>query len=463
MQEDQKRKQRENQQNYGQELESEVFNKLKKNKDSENAQKNLEMQLALQKKAEHDNIQMSNLDRKKQMQKTLADDYERTMRMKKDRNNYEKVTDLHNGMAANQKALNELDYLKQGEQEKRKMIKELLSNDKLMHDGQKFQQYRDQSNGLEEAKKLFEEREKREQMREQSFSSRYSKFNEFQNKVAQSYSEQVLYPTMEKDMKFNQVLRKQEQEAKKKAEQDALIKSKVKQDWAKDTRVGLEKQMKIRNDGGQAVVALHQYEEGTTKAIERDLTNLDMIEKTEKKVRQQKYKEMLDNQAKTRQNMKMYGNMTGIEKQFNKNDLSAFKNYDNKTYALIPGLNSVSYSPSKKVAEDKATKQVGRSFEEMDHRMNQFGLTRDVTLVKNPALYANAHRSSVDDITGHVAKKATTQRADDVKYRTSNTSPANKSSPKMPFGQESANINSINNFNNHHLYQSYNPISGGKT
>lgn len=420
------------------------------------------MEMAMKKKEESDNIEFANQERKKQMQKLLAEDYEKTMRMKKDQNNYEKMSDLQNGMMANQKASRELDYLKNGDLEKRKMIKELLDNDKLMHDGQKFQQYRQQTNGTEEAKKLLEEREKRESLRDNAFSSRYSKFNEFQNKVAQSYSQQVLYPTMEKEMEFNRVLRKQELDAKKKIENEIAMKNKVKQEWTKDTKMGLDKQLKVKDDGSKAADALYQYEENNTKAIVRDLAGLDMIEKSEKKARQIKYKEMLDNQAKTRQNMKMYGNMTGIEKQLNKNDLSAFKHYDNKTYALIPGLNSVSYSPSKKVAEDKALKQVGRSFEEMDHRMNQFGLTRDVTLVKNPALYGNAFKSTNDDITGHAKNRSSTQRADDNKYRTTQSSPMAKASPKMPFGVESTKINSINNFNNHHLYQSYNPISGGK-
>ena len=32
------------------------------------------------------------------------------------------------------------------------------------------------------------------------------------------------------------------------------------------------------------------------------------------------------------------GNMTGVEKQMNKDDMVAWKKYDNKQYALIPGM-----------------------------------------------------------------------------------------------------------------------------
>jgi hypothetical protein len=35
-----------------------------------------------------------------------------------------------------------------------------------------------------------------------------------------------------------------------------------------------------------------------------------------------------------------YGNMTELEKKLNRVDLSAYKNYDNKIYSLVPGINS---------------------------------------------------------------------------------------------------------------------------
>uniref|UniRef100_A0A7S3NC75 Uncharacterized protein n=1 Tax=Euplotes harpa TaxID=151035 RepID=A0A7S3NC75_9SPIT len=342
--------------NYGEVLESEVFNKLKKSKDAENEEKRKEMEMALQKKNEYDNINMSNYEKKKQIQKMLADDYEAMIRMKINRNQYDKITDLQNGQMAINKASQEMNYLKETENEKKKIIKELLINDKLMHDGQKNIRRYDEMNGVNESKKQNEELERRQRERDMAFVSRYNKFNEFQNKAAQSYNETVLKSTLEKDMKMNAILRKQEMEAKRKAEHEAELKNKAKKDMAMDTRFGIEKQIKMRNDNTQATVAEHRYYEDNTRAIERDLNNLNSLGKAEKKARQLQYKAALDNQAKTKEHMRMYGNMTGIEKQMNKNDLIAFKHYDNKTYALIPGLNSLTKSPSKKVAEEKMTK-----------------------------------------------------------------------------------------------------------
>lgn len=50
--------------------------------------------------------------------------------------------------------------------------------------------------------------------------------------------------------------------------------------------------------------------------------------------------------------MKAYGNMSAAEKALNKDDLQAFKNYDGKNYAMIPGVqnqnqrNTNRHSPS---------------------------------------------------------------------------------------------------------------------
>lgn len=52
------------------------------------------------------------------------------------------------------------------------------------------------------------------------------------------------------------------------------------------------------------------------------------------------YRKMLDQQINIKNQFKMYGNMTSVEKALNRPELEAFKNYDNNQYCLIPGLNS---------------------------------------------------------------------------------------------------------------------------
>lgn len=54
----------------------------------------------------------------------------------------------------------------------------------------------------------------------------------------------------------------------------------------------------------------------------------------------QQYKNELENQIKSRQALKAYGNMTNVEKELNKDDLVAWKKYDNNQYSMIPGVAS---------------------------------------------------------------------------------------------------------------------------
>lgn len=453
MEEQQQRDRKEQMRNYGGELESEVYNKLRKNKDSETEQKRMELEMALRKKEELDNLNMANMEKKKMMQNALAQEYEQMMKMKQQKNYYDKITDLQTGQMAVSKANQELQYINQNEANKKKMIQEILNNAKSVHDGVRTQTEKDRYVLELEAKKHLSLMEQRQQDRDRAMLSRYNQFHEFQNKAAQAYTQNVINPKMEKEMQMNQIIRKQEREAKRKAEMEEERKNKMKKDWAMQTRVGQETQIKVKNDGNLANVAEYQYYQGATKSIEHDYNNLKNIDLMEKKARQQQYKDQLDNQKRTKDHMRMYGNMTGIEKQLNKNDLAAFKHYDNKTYAMIPGLNNSSTAPSKKVLEEKMNKKRERSYDEQIDRMNQFGLTRDVTLVKNPALYTtNAHKSSLEDITGHSYKSA--------RVNTENrgvTSPPSASGKNPLLG--GSNL-PISNFNNHHLYQSYNPISG---
>ena len=50
------------------------------------------------------------------------------------------------------------------------------------------------------------------------------------------------------------------------------------------------------------------------------------------------YKNLLDNQLNYNKELSGYGNMTNVEKKLNRADLTAYKNYDNRQYCLIPGV-----------------------------------------------------------------------------------------------------------------------------
>jgi hypothetical protein len=83
-------------------------------------------------------------------------------------------------------------------------------------------------------------------------------------------------------------------------------------------------------------------------AFERDsfgraLSQNQLIEQAlngERKAKQALYRELLNTQIQYQKELRGYGNMTELEKKMNRVDLAAYKNYDNKMYSLVPGINS---------------------------------------------------------------------------------------------------------------------------
>lgn len=50
------------------------------------------------------------------------------------------------------------------------------------------------------------------------------------------------------------------------------------------------------------------------------------------------YKEQLDSQMRIKQAYHAAGNMTGVEKMMNKDEMMAYKKYDSKPYSMTPGM-----------------------------------------------------------------------------------------------------------------------------
>lgn len=72
--------------------------------------------------------------------------------------------------------------------------------------------------------------------------------------------------------------------------------------------------------------------------------------------------------------MQGYGNMTDVEKKLNKEDLIAYKRYDNNQYALIPGVNNQKrfMDPSVHTQKNKTI-----DLDEQHKRLQQHGFNRE--------------------------------------------------------------------------------------
>lgn len=65
------------------------------------------------------------------------------------------------------------------------------------------------------------------------------------------------------------------------------------------------------------------------------------------------------------------GTMTEVEKRINKEDLKAYKEYDNNQYSLIPGIQN-----QKLLYDWQKIKNKEVSFEEGKRRLEQYGYNR---------------------------------------------------------------------------------------
>lgn len=299
--------------------------------------------------------------------------------------------------------------------------------------------------------------------KDHQFGQRYNQFNQFQHKINDSYNQMVARPEMEKQAKLNSIIRKNELEAKRRQEIEAINKENAKKNWNLNNRFEVERQIKDKQSG--KMVGATEYEVDFNNRVnhEKNVNNVEYFEKFQKKQEQNQYKELLDNQLKISKQRKMYGNMTGVEKSLNKDDLVAWKNYNHNTYAMIPGLNSSKKPLPEKILVDKQEHKRERSYEDEFHRMNQFGFTRDVTKARNPAYvsqYVNSSRRGPDATAFSLEPKRefTGSRGQVGSITESPKPPSKVLSSEVP--ARSMLRSGHQKYPNHHLYSNYNPISG---
>jgi hypothetical protein len=115
---------------------------------------------------------------------------------------------------------------------------------------------------------------------------------------------------------------------------------------------------------------------------------LSAAELEHKRQQMEKYRADLDTLVQAKTAAKAYGNMTNIEKQLNRDDLTAYKNYDPNVYALIPGIahqkaskNNGSQSPGPQTSMDnmntmsaKKKPALNETIAKNEQRMAKYGL-----------------------------------------------------------------------------------------
>ena len=103
--------------------------------------------------------------------------------------------------------------------------------------------------------------------------------------------------------------------------------------------------------------------------------------------------------------MRGVGNMTNVEKQMNRDDLIAYKNYDNKQYAMVPGISKEknfldrtklgSGGGAQPESRDSPNRNTSTNkFHAQQERLKIFGHTRDVRDLRNQSVDRGAINNS---------------------------------------------------------------------
>ncbi len=109
------------------------------------------------------------------------------------------------------------------------------------------------------------------------------------------------------------------------------------------------------------------------------------------------YKKQLDSQMNMKKNQTLYGNMTGVEKQMNKDEIVAYKNFEAGHYNMIPGINSKPIKPTQFHELEKVNEHHDWDIDEDRHRLEKYGLTRDFTKdIKGS--HIDAHQTSMGQL-----------------------------------------------------------------
>jgi len=251
----------------------------------------------------------------------------------------------------------------------------------------KLKQYdnamREQS--VRESRKLIDEYAKKEMLNEQGYRSKFTSFDKNMEKRLKDYNSFVMKPQLEKESNQSMIERRNINEYNKKLEEDEKRQMMKRQMQIMDTSNEIKNQMNEKNKIKQLNNQLGQIEGERTSGRIFEINTFDQMLKEDKKKRQEMYRQMLSSQIQYNNGLKSFGNMTSVEKAMNKDDLSAYKRYDNTQYGMIPGINTQKKYPKTNTAQPK--KQT--TYDEQQRRLETYGYGRYLKKVPTDAPIEN--------------------------------------------------------------------------
>ena len=133
-----------------------------------------------------------------------------------------------------------------------------------------------------EAQKLMAENERREVYKDYMNSQKYNNFKRFQNQINNSYRDQVAKPEMEKKAQLARIIKKQEDEVRRREDMQTQYKEKNHFNLRMNNRKTIEKQMQDKRSASKAGETEFQVDMRNRLNHERDINEVQFYEKFRK-------------------------------------------------------------------------------------------------------------------------------------------------------------------------------------
>ena len=209
---------------------------------------------------------------------------------------------------------------------------------------------------------------------------RYAKFQQQQRQVEQQYYQTVKAPQIEKEIEEMERQRRQAEVMLKQSGDIEEVKQSLKRDFFMNNRQLLLKQLEDKEKMKSMELKMKNYDLEEVQQKVNQSKNMEFLQQNYDKQKKINYKAMLDNQINVRNQLQLYGNMTSVEKQINKQDLEAYKNMEVTYNSMLPGLNNAmnykAIDGSAALSSSLSKSRGGAPVLENMKRLDQYGYNR---------------------------------------------------------------------------------------
>jgi hypothetical protein len=198
-----------------------------------------------------------------------------------------------------------------------------------------------QQKNVEESKKLMDEYSMNEIQKEQQYRDKFSSINNHMKRNLDKYVDNVM--THDRKRQLSEDVRQTSNihEYNQKKEHDHMYKLGLQQSQQLDMNKTLSTQVHENANSKMLTTQLFNIESQMVKQKQNQIQTMEDTMKSDKKKRQQDYKDLLASQIDFNSKVKLQGNMSKAEKDFNRIDLKAYKSYDHNVYSMIPGISNI--------------------------------------------------------------------------------------------------------------------------